>query len=73
MTTTQNTTVDAVPEDELSLVVGTPEYILPYLISLREGWLKDGLRTTNRNDVTAQFNIVIMNLELMIERKSKEV
>lgn len=48
-------------------VVGTPEYILPFLIDIRTGLIENQWRLPNAKDILAGLNIAILNTELMIE------
>lgn len=49
-------------------VVGTPEYILPFLLELRAGWLMNRFETSTTQYIGAMLNLVILNTELMIEK-----
>lgn len=54
-------------------IVGTPEYILPFLIEIREGWIKNRLATRGTASISAMLNVIILNTELMIENQSQVV
>lgn len=70
MSTNPGTHIVDIPEMSAK-VVGTPEYILPFLLELRAGWLMNRLELTSVDDVAAKLNIVILNTELMIENAKK--
>lgn len=53
--------------DMSAKVVGTPEYILPFLLDIRAGWLMNRLETATTTDVVGKLNLAILNIELMIE------
>lgn len=58
--------------DMSAKVVGTPEYILPFLLEIRAGWLENRLDTTPTLDLVGRLNIIILNTELMIENNLKK-
>lgn len=68
MPTFNDITLGELPKMTSHDIEDTPEYCLPFLINLRNGWLSDVLRPITQDDITV-LNIVILNLELMIAHK----
>lgn len=52
---------------------GTPEYCLPLLIDLRDGWLENRKKSTLHVRAIMTINLVILNLEVMIENNLKKI
>lgn len=60
--------IDEILTDIENPQVGTPEYCLAILINMRNAWLSNSVRTSERTLDIARINVVILNLELMIDK-----